>query len=521
MPARNAYYVLIVVFFSVFIAAKTSIRDQIARSVARLVQTNSLSSLTEKTVYEGALAGMLDAANDEPYTAYLPPREQPEYMQEIQGRYTGVGLSMFVKDSKSGEFYFVPQRNSPASKAGLKFGDRIVEVDGQNVADKSVFDLTSAIRGEENTTVKLKIRPRSSVKEFSSSSDGSADELVETSITRAVIQEDVVLGDRFDDDEKWIFTLKDNAEIGYIAIEQFIDSTGAQTKDALDELEKQGVTKVILDFRGNPGGFLPDAVAICNELLALGSPIVETRDKNGVSHQFEATKGARRRFKIAVLIDGESASASEIVSSALQDAGVAVVVGSRSYGKGTVQSIFELPFHSGALRMTTASFWRPSGRPIHRNHGAKQSDEWGVVPDLGYEVPVSPFQSFYQKWIRRVRVSMKEAKGVDARTLSFMTLQMKEIERELRNGSALKKAEIAAEIGLSPDEAYSTLGLLPLGSDNFQASEFGNSEGTSSSTNFVEFTPVGRAPYFDPQLDKAVDYLRESEPVSTHEKESL
>ena len=519
MPIRNVYYVLIVVFLSVFIAAKTSIRDQISRSVARLVQNNSLSSLSEKKVYEGSLTGMLNAANDEPYTAYLPPSEQPEYMREIQGQYAGVGLSTFIKDPRSGEFYFVPQRNSPAAKAGLKFGDRIVEVDGQSVADKTVFDLSRAIRGEENTTVKLKIRPRSSLKEFFPNPDDSREELIDASITRAVIQQDVVLGDRIDDEE-WIFTLKDFPEVGYVAIEQFTDSTGIQTKDALDKLEKQGITKVILDFRGNPGGILSDAVAICNELLALGSPIVETRDKNGVSHLYEATKMTKRRFKIAVLIDGESASASEIVASALQDAGVAVVVGSRSYGKGTVQSIFELPFHSGAIRMTTASFWRPSGRPIHRSHDAKPSDEWGVIPNPGYEVAVSPLQSFYQKWIRRVRVSLKEPKGIDARVLSFTTFQMKEIERELRNGSPMKKAEIAAEIGLSLDETYSMLGLTT-NSENPEILESNNDDDSSCFIDFAEFKPTGRAPYFDPQLDRAIDYLRDSEPARSDKNEGL
>lgn len=518
MPTRNVCYILVVAFLSLFISFKTSIRDQIARSVACLVQRNSLSSLTEDKIYEGALAGMMDAVQDEPYTTYLPPSEQPGYMLEIQGRYTGVGLSTFIKDSQSGEFYFVPQRNSPASKAGLKFGDRIVEVDGRNVADQSIFELTNSICGEENTTVKLKIRPRSSVKEFSSTTDNSNDELTDISFTRTVIQQDVVLGDRLDDEDKWIFTLKDYPEIGYIAIEQFVDSTGTQTRNALEYLENKGVSKVILDFRGNPGGILQDAVAICNELLALGSPIVETRDKNGNSRLYEATRGTKRRFKVAVLIDGESASASEIVASALQDAGVAIVIGSRSYGKGTVQSIFELPFHSGALRMTTASFWRPSGKPIHRNHDAKPDDEWGVVPDSGYEIQISPLQGFYQRWIRRIRASSKDAKNLDARTLSFMNSQMTEIEHELQDGSPLKKAEKAAEIGLSLDEVYSMLQQsAPKSPDQEEIDPGADSNEHTPSPN-LGFIPSGRAPYFDPQLDKAIDYFRESESNSLGDK---
>lgn len=520
MPVRNVYYILIVAFLSVFVASKTSIRDQIVRGVSHLVQKDTLSSPSEKTIYEGALTGMLDSVNDKPYTAYLPPSEQPDYMREIQGQYAGIGLSTFIKDAKTGEFYFVPQRDAPAAKAGLRFGDRIVEVDGESVSQMSVYDLTNAIRGEENTSVRLKIRPRSTIAEYAFNTANQEIEPSEITITRSVIQQDVVLGDRVNEDGNWIFTLKDNPKIGYIAIEQFVDSTGRQTRNALNTLADQGVTKVILDFRGNPGGFLPDAIAICNELLAQGSPIVETRDKNGSIQQYRATQNNQRRFKIAVLIDGNSASASEIVSAALQDAGVAVVVGSRSYGKGTVQSIFELPFNSGVLRMTTASFWRPSGRPIHRSHDAKPEDEWGVMPDPGYEVTVSPLQDFYKDWVRKVRVSGKEAESVDARALSFMTRQMTEIESNLHSESTLKKAETAAEIGLSPEALYpilemdaSSLEQNRPSKENEPVSETENSdvdnveEQSDAPSVKPDFKPSGRTPYFDPQLDRAVDYL--------------
>lgn len=513
MPGRNIYYILITVFISVFIAVKTSVRDQIVRNVSRLVQKNALEAPEEKVVYEGALSGILDSIDDKPYTTYMPPSEQPEYMREIQGQYAGIGLSTFIKDKKSGEFYFVPQRNAPAAKAGLKFGDRIVEVDGKKASEMTVFELTDAIRGDENTTVKLKIRPRSSVMEYSSPSDATQDsesdvEFTDVSITRAVIQQDVVLGDRYDEEGRWVFTLKDAPEIGYVQIDQFVDSTGAQTRDALNQLESQGVSKVVLDFRGNPGGFLPDAVAICNELLAYGSPIVETRDRKGSSRQYTASKNAKRRFKVAVLINGDSASASEIVSAALQDAGVAVVVGTRSYGKGTVQSIYELPFNSGVLRMTTASFWRPSGRPIHRSHDASEEDEWGVVPNEGYEVPVSPIQNFYSQWVRRIRVSNKEAEALDARAFSFLTFQTNELERLIYEGPTMKKAEAAAEIGLSVEALYELLGANPAKQENADASTAEES-GTASDSRQYEFKPQGRAPYFDPQLDRAIDYLRE------------
>lgn len=512
MPKRNFYCILITFIISLFIAAKTSVRDQLVRSVAKLVQKDSLVAPTEKKIFEGALAGLLDSVGDKPYTVYLPPNEQPEYMREIQGQYAGIGLSMFVKDKESGEFYFVPERDAPAAQAGLRFGDRIVEVDGQSASKMSLLELMEAIRGKEKTSVKLKIRPRAIVLDNVTESSETMAGLSEVLIERSVIQQDVVLGDRFDDAGNWIFSLKDEPDVGYVAVEQFVESTGLQTVEAFDSLEKEGITKVILDFRGNPGGFLPDAIAICNELLDKGSPIVETRRNDGSARLVKATKGKPRRFKVAVLIDGDSASASEIVSAALQDAGVAVVVGSRSYGKGTVQSILELPFNSGVARMTTASFWRPSGRPINRSRDAKPGDEWGVAPNEGFEVPVSPLQRFYSKWIRRIRVSTKETETVDANALALMTRQMNEIESELTKGQPSEKTEKAMEIGLPFDELFSAQNTpnTSLGRDQASAPENDN----SSETEVHPFVPSGRAPYFDPQLDRAIEYLRSPENVS-------
>ena len=263
MPARNVYIALIVIFVSLFIALKTSVKDQVFRGVASQLQQDSLYDVPSERLFEGALAGMTDAVGDDPYTTYIPAEAKKDYMREIQGQFAGVGLSCFIKDGATGEFYFVPLQGAPAAEAGLKFGDRIVEVDGQSVSETSIFDLANAIRGEEKTTVKLKIRPRASIPAFSDAAptpENDAD-LREVELTRAVVQENLVSGDRIDENGDWIYTLKDYPEIGYVAVEQFADATTPQTLAALESLEKAGVSSVILDFRGNPGGFLPDAVA--------------------------------------------------------------------------------------------------------------------------------------------------------------------------------------------------------------------------------------------------------------------
>lgn len=549
MPARNVYIALAVIFISLFIALKTSIKEQVFRGVASQLENAALYEASPERLFEGALAGMTDALGDN-YTTYIPPEEKNEYMREIQGQFAGVGLGNFVKDGETGEFYFVPLRGAPAADAGLKFGDRIVEVEGQSVKTFSMFDLANAIRGEEKTTVKLKIRPRASIPAFADAAQSSenaqtpesanadnsanpadsasvaqsdapanaaqssstaqtaedaedADVLREVELTRAVVQQDVVSGDRLDENGDWIYTLKDYPEIGYVAVEQFVDATTPQTLTALDSLEKAGVSSVILDFRGNPGGFLPDAVAICDEFVKAGATIVEVRDKNGAVEQVvRGTDRPKKAFRVVVLVDDESASASEIVAAALQDAGVAAVAGSRSYGKGTIQSLYELPFNFGLLRVTTAQFFRPSGKPIRRVDG---DETWGVTPDAALAVELTPTQRFYRRLLRAVRVSGPETGVDDPRISAFATAETAALlRRAAQTDDAFVRLEALAELGVAPETA-----LNPLNSLNSKPTEGSDDSKNPEAASATEttFEPVGRAPYFDPQLDRAVDYL--------------
>ncbi len=526
MPARNVYIALAFVFVSLFIAFKTSVQEQVLRGVASQLEKDSLYDAPPKRLLEGALAGMAAAVGDD-YTTYIPPEEKTDYTREIQGQFAGVGLGNFVKDGETGEFYFVPLRGAPAAKAGLKFGDRIVEVDGECVKKLSLFDLANAIRGEENTTVKLAIRPRASIPAFadaaqraensetsvsvpsnasaqptsSAQTPESADVLREVELTRAVVQQDVVSGDRLDENGDWIYTLKDYPQIGYVAIEQFVDATTPQTLAALDSLEKSGVSSVILDFRGNPGGFLPGAVAICDEFVPAGAPIVEVRDKNGdVERVFRGNDRPKKAFRVVVLVDDESASASEIVSAALQDAGIAAVGGARSYGKGTIQSLYELPFNLGMLRVTTAQFFRPSGKPIRRIDG---DETWGVTPDAALAVELTSTQRFYRRWLRSVRASGPETGVADSRIFAFATAETDALlRRAAQTSDAFARLEALAELGVDPETAFESLnpGASSESSENPENSE-------DAPATEATFAPSGRAPYFDPQLDRAVDYL--------------
>lgn len=524
MPARNVYFALIVIIVSLFVASKTSLREQVLRNVARELEKRSLEAPSSQTLLEGALAGLADAVGDAPYTQYLPPARETDYMREIQGRFAGIGVRDLVKDGETGEFYFVPMRRTPASDAGLKLGDRIVEVDGESVKPLSLFDLTEKLRGDEKTAVKLKIRPRTSIRAFADAGKtdlapdenaektADSDNLREVELTRAVVQQDVVSGDRLDENGDWIHTLKDYPKIGYVAIEQFADATTPQTLAALSTLEKADVPSVVLDFRGNPGGFLPDAVAICDEFVKAGAPIVEVRNRNGdVEQLYRATGRPKKTFRVVVLVDGESASASEIVAAALQDSGIAAVGGERSYGKGTIQSLFKLPCELGLLRATTAEFYRPSGTPIRRRRDSTDDEPWGVSPDAPLAVEETPAQRFHRRRLRSVRVSGPENAVLDERTLAFVAEQTNDVlRRAAQTENAFGRLEALAELGIDPEAALKLTNPANSATATSDAAADPAETETSEKTEnpfATPFEPAGRAPYFDPQLDRAVDYL--------------
>lgn len=528
MPARNVYFALIVIIVSLFVASKTSLREQVLRNAARELEKRSLEAPTSQTLLEGALAGLADAVGDAPYTQYLPPARETDYMREIQGRFAGIGVRDLVKDGETGEFYFVPMRRTPASDAGLKLGDRIVEVDGESVKPLSLFDLTEKLRGDEKTAVKLGIRPRTSIRAFADAGktdlapgadpDANAEKTAdsadfrEVELTRAVVQQDVVSGDRLDENGDWIYALKDYPEIGYVAIEQFADATTPQTLAALSTLEKAGVPSVVLDFRGNPGGFLPDAVAICDEFVKAGAPIVEVRNRNGdVEQLYRATGRPKKTFRVVVLVDGESASASEIVAAALQDSGIAAVGGERSYGKGTIQSLFKLPCELGLLRATTAEFYRPSGTPIRRRRDSTDDEPWGVSPDAPLAVEETPAQRFHRRRLRSVRVSGPENAVLDERTLAFVAEQTNDVlRRAAQTENAFGRLEALAELGIDPEAALELTNPANSATSTSDAAADSAETETSEKTEnpfATPFEPAGRAPYFDPQLDRAVDYL--------------
>lgn len=301
----------------------------------------------EEALYDAVLSGL-----DDPYSVYYTEEEFAELQETNSGEYVGIG-AVVTQDADMVVSIVRPVKNSPAEEAGLMAEDIIVEVDGTEIIDQELTVVVDMIRGEEGTTAHIKIyRP-------------STGEYMDFDVERRVVENYSVS----------YKMLEDN--IGYILVEQFYDNTCTEFIEAYTDLESQGAKAMVVDLRDNPGGLLTAVVDMCDFLMKEGT-IVTTKDKDGnILQHYSSTDEEYADMPIAVLINGNSASASEIFAGALQDTGVAEIIGTTSYGKGIVQSV--IPLSDGtAIKITIAKYFTPNGNDIH---------EIGIVPD--YEVELA------------------------------------------------------------------------------------------------------------------------------------
>ena len=385
MPRRNFILVLAIGFVSLMCYEKAQ-RNCYARIVIRVmdkIETSFLEEVNPQDLFEGAIKGMVDRLGD-PNSAYIPPAKEQEFDESIDRQFCGVGMEVGMDPTTQQLTVLSPLFGAPAYKAGILAGDVIQQIDGKSTQGLSLKDAVVRMRGEPGSTVKLVISRKGSPQP------------IEIEIVRAIVQVDTVLGDVRDADGAWHLFLEDHPKIGYLRISSFSRETPEELLRALKWLTEHGMRGLIVDLRNDPGGYLPAAIAVC-DLFVDSGVIVTTRDrtKRIIGQEDAHAEGTFKGFPIAVLVNGYSASAAEIVAACLQDHKRAVVVGQRSYGKGTVQNVFELEGDLGKLKLTTATYWRPSGKNINRREINRSPDdepaddeekEWGVKPNEGYEV---------------------------------------------------------------------------------------------------------------------------------------
>jgi carboxyl-terminal processing protease len=305
------------------------------------------ASKNKKGLMYGAIRGMLNTLND-PYTRFLEPEAFAEMQSETNGSFGGFGIYVGVRDEKL--IIIAPIEDTPASRAGIKPGDVIVSIEGKSVEGVSLYDAVKLLKGPEGTVINFEVVRENSEKP------------VKYSLKREKIKIRSV---------KYALS---EGDIGYIRISQFIETTAEDLDRGVQALEKQAsgsLKGLILDLRNNPGGLLDAAVEVSERFLNL-KKIVSIKARNEQERNYFSTKQIVYEYPLIVLVNKGSASASEIVSGALKDNKRALILGEKTYGKGCVQSVIELP-DSSAVALTTAWYYTPSGRCIH---------EKGIKPDI-------------------------------------------------------------------------------------------------------------------------------------------
>jgi carboxyl-terminal processing protease len=331
------------------------------------VDRNYVKDVDRRKLLEAALRGMIKELD--PYSSYIPPAELARFNQQVDQQFGGIGIQV-QPDARTRRILVIsPLPDTPAYKAGVRAGDIVTEVEGYDTENMPLSRAVELMKGPPGDTVSIKVRHL------------SATEDVEISMERAIISVKSVLGDKWGKEGSWDFLVDDEQKIGYVRLTQFGRKSAEELAEAIETLQSQGMKGLVLDLRFNPGGLLSQAVKI-SDLFVESGTIVSTEGKNTKKRTFEATKaGTLPDFPMAVLINRFSASASEILSACLQDHKRAVVIGERSFGKGSVQNVIELESGASALKLTTAGYLRPSGKNIHRFPDSKVTDEWGVHPD--------------------------------------------------------------------------------------------------------------------------------------------
>ena len=318
--------------------------------VLSLIESNYVEPVENDSMIEGAISGMVKSLD--PHTSYMPPVSYKEMQVETTGKFGGLGIEISLRD---GVLTVVsPIDDTPAFKVGIKPGDKIIKIEDESTLDMTLQDAVSRLRGETGSPVTITIFRKTfkAPKEFT--------------IVRDIIKVRSVVSKLYQND------------IGYIKIRSFSKNTSSGLDKALEELRGKGITKLILDVRNNPGGLLNQAVEVTDRFLNKENLIVYTKGRSDEQNMRFTShdKVAGVSYPLIVLVNGGSASASEIVAGALQDLNRAIILGTQTFGKGSVQTIIPLSDGS-ALRLTTARYYTPSGRVIQEN---------GIEPDIIVEM---------------------------------------------------------------------------------------------------------------------------------------
>ena len=330
--------------------------DKLLQTIA-FVRNYYVDPIQLDTIYEKAIPALLSELD--PHSEYIPAKMFSEVNESLEGEFDGIGIVFNASTDTITVLSVIPK--GPSSEAGVRPGDRIVKIDGRVVAGQKIpqDSMVRLMRGKRGTRVKLSVKR------------AALDELVDIEVTRAPIEIHSI---------ETSFMLDNEAKIGFVRLSQFARTSYSEMRNAIMKLREEGLRGIIIDLRGNGGGFLDQAILIANEFLPENSLIVYTEDRFGEQiKEYSRGNGGSTDLEIAILVDETSASSSEILAGAIQDNDRGVIIGRRTFGKGLVQS--QIPFTDGsAIRLTVARYYTPSGRSIQRPY--TNGDEMAYHMDI-------------------------------------------------------------------------------------------------------------------------------------------
>lgn len=351
------------------------------------VERNYVNDISKRELMEAAIRGMLGKLDQ--HSNYIPPEDMERFKVEVESEFGGVGIQV---STEGGQLRVIsPIYGSPAYKAGIMAGDTIIKIEDKPTRGMTIDECIKQLKGKIGTSVNVTVKHQK---------DGSENTV---KLTRETIRVDTVLGDLRNEDDTWNYYFDQEKQIGYIRITSFGRHTTEDLSKVMKQLKEKGLQGLIIDLRFNPGGLLTSAIEVSDMFVSEGD-IVSTQGRNTPKRSWTARKaGTYEGFPMAVLVNRYSASASEIVSACLQDHDRAVIIGERTWGKGSVQNIIQLEDGKSALKLTTAGYKRPNGKNIHRFEGASDTDEWGVKPNDGYDLRLTDVEMAEVVTARRER----------------------------------------------------------------------------------------------------------------------
>lgn len=331
-----------------------------------MLERNYYGDIEKGRLIEGAIKGMVEAVDD-PYTSYLDKKEFKRLTEMTQGSFSGIGV-VFGKKDHQYQIMSVLEDN-PGAKAGIKEGDVIVGINGESTAKMSMDAVANNIRGPVDTEVVIELKDKKGG-------------LRKVTVVRKEIKTPSV-GSK----------MLDNSKVGYIRISNFSETTGVDFKHKLEELEAKGMQALVLDLRSNPGGLLNTGVEVAQFLVPKG-PIVSVVDKQGKKHT-EYSELEKVKFPLAVLVNGGTASAAEIVSGAVKDTKAGRLFGEKTYGKGCVQHVYRLS-KDEAVKITVADYYTPSGASIHKK-GIEPDEKVALPEDYSSDTQLKAAKAYLEK----------------------------------------------------------------------------------------------------------------------------